>query len=137
MDAESSTRGGPNPEMTWLLVAEDDDDLRKQLADALREHGYDVHTAADGSEVVQMLDVVTEMPAAVLLDLVMPHLGGREVLRAMRGVARTAHVPVVILSGVALEDHEVEALGVAAVLLKPAALQNVFAVLDGICRAPD
>jgi DNA-binding response OmpR family regulator len=122
--------------MTWLLVAEDDDDLRKQLADALREHGYDVHTAADGSEVVQMLDVASEMPAAVLLDLVMPHLGGREVLRAMRSVARTAHVPVVILSGIALEDYEVEALGVAAVLLKPAALQNVFAVLDGICRAP-
>jgi DNA-binding response OmpR family regulator len=102
--------------MIWLLVAENDDDLRKQLADALREHGYDVHTAADGSEVVQMLDVVSEVPAAVLLDLVMPHLGGREVLRATRSVTRTAHVPVVILSRVTLEDYEVEALRVVAVL---------------------
>ena len=82
-----------------------------------------------------MLDVVSEMPASLLLDLVMPHLGGREVLRAMRSAARTAHIPVVILSGVALEDYEVEALGVAAVLLKPAALQNVFAVLDRVCGA--
>jgi|HubBroStandDraft_5_1064220.scaffolds.fasta_scaffold206099_2 CheY-like chemotaxis protein len=86
--------------MKWLLLAEDNDDLRNQLAEALRAHGYDVHTAADGNEVVQMLDMVTEMPAVVLLDLVMPRVGGREVLRAMRSVGRARHVPVVVLSGV-------------------------------------
>ncbi len=122
--------------MTWLLVAEDNDDLRKQLAEALRERGYDVHTAADGAEAVQMLDVATEMPAAVLLDLVMPRVSGREVLRAMRSLGRARHVPVVVLSASGLEDYEVDALGVAAVLLKPAAIDRVFAVLDRICGAP-
>ena len=122
--------------MTWLLVAEDNDDLRKQLAEALRERGYDVHTAADGAEVVQMLDVATEMPAAVLRDLVMPRVSGREVLRAMRSLGKARHVPVVVLSASGLEDYEVDAFGVAAVLLKPAAVDHVFAVLDRICGAP-
>jgi CheY-like chemotaxis protein len=123
--------------MTWLLVAEDNDDLRKVLAEALRERGYDVHTAADGAEVVQMLDVANEMPAVVLLDLVMPRVSGREVLRAMRTLGKARHIPVVVLAANGLEDYEVDAFGVTAVLLKPARLENVFAVLDGICRAPD
>jgi DNA-binding response OmpR family regulator len=35
--------------MTWILVAEDNDDLRMHLTEALRERGYDVRAAADGA----------------------------------------------------------------------------------------
>jgi CheY-like chemotaxis protein len=96
--------------MTWLLVAEDSEDLREMLADALRGHGYEVHTAGDGAEVVQMLDAAAEMPAVVLLDLVMPRVSGREVLRAMRSVGRARHVPVVLITGLELSEADINRL---------------------------
>ena len=89
--------------MTWLLIADDNDDLRETLAKALREHGYIVQTAADGAAVVRMLDLADSLPALVLLDLLMPNLTGRAVLHGMRSLARTRDVPVVVLTGVDAE----------------------------------
>jgi len=80
--------------MTWLLIAEDSEDVREMLAEALRLHGYEVRTCSDGGEAIQMLDAATEMPAVLLLDLLMPRVSGREVLQALRGHTRARHVPV-------------------------------------------
>jgi CheY-like chemotaxis protein len=121
--------------MTWLLVAEDDEDLREMLADALRGHGYEVHTAGDGAEAVQMLDAAVEMPAVLLLDLLMPRVNGREVLRAIRRVGRARHLPVVLITGLELRDADISAFHVADVLEKPIALERLFAAVDK-ARAP-
>ena len=122
--------------MTWILVAEDNDDLRAQLAEALREHGYCVQAAADGAEAVQMLDEAVEMPALVLLDLVMPGVTGREVLRAMRRLERSREVPVVALSAVTMGDDELTELAVFAAFLKPTPVEPLFATIDRICGKP-
>jgi CheY-like chemotaxis protein len=120
--------GGTIP-MTWLLVADDDEDLRFVLSEALDEHGYEVRTASDGEEVVRMLDAAETMPALVILDLLMPHVSGREVLQAMRRVARTRRVPVIVLSGAPVEQ-ELSGYGVSAVLLKPVPIQTLVAAID-------
>jgi CheY-like chemotaxis protein len=120
--------------MTWLLVAEDSDDLREMLADALRGRGYEVHTAGDGAEVVQMLDAAAEMPAVVLLDLLMPRVSGREVLRAMRSVGRAMHVPVVLITGLELSEADISAFDVAEVLQKPVPAERLFAAIDKACE---
>ena len=84
--------------MNWLLVAEDHDDLREQLAAALRGYGYRVRTASDGPEALRILRAAADMPEAVLLDFLMPQLTGWEVLQSMRSSDRMRHVPVVVLT---------------------------------------
>ena len=110
--------------MTWLLVAEDSDDLREMLADALRGRGYEVHTAGDGAEVVQMLDAAAEMPAVVLLDLLMPRVSG----------GRAMHVPVVLITGLELSEADISAFDVAEVLQKPVPAERLFAAIDKACE---
>ncbi len=115
--------------MTWLLVAEDDDDLREQLADVLRGHGYVVHTACDGAAAVRMLDVAESLPALMLLDLLMPHVSGREVLEAMRSLAKTRDVPVVVVTGIDTEGMGLSAFGVKDILLKPVSVDRLMGVV--------
>ena len=122
--------------MTWLLVAEDAADLRETLAEALRGHGYEVRTAADGAQVVRLLDEAVEMPAVLLLDLIMPRVSGREVLQAMRGLGRARLVPVVVVTGVEMSDADIAAFEVTEVLQKPVAVERLFAAIDRICAAP-
>jgi len=123
-----TARTRPAP-VGWILVAEDDDDLRDQLAVALRGQGYTVHTAADGGATVRMLDVADSLPCLVLLDLLMPNLTGQDVLKGMRSVSRTREVPVVVLTGVDAEGWGLSALGVADILLKPVSVDHVIQVV--------
>ena len=122
--------------MTWLLVADDNDDVRELLAAALRTRGHVVSTAADGAEVVRMLDQATEMPGVLILDLVMPRVTGREVLRAIRSLGRARRVPVVVVTGYDdLSDADVAALDVAALLRKPVAMESLLAAVDQACSS--
>ena len=77
-----------------ILVVDDEANLRKVLAAMLRREGYEVDTAEDGAEAMQMLD--EERYAAVLTDLRMPQVDGMAVLR--RVMARTPETPVVLLT---------------------------------------
>jgi two-component system, OmpR family, KDP operon response regulator KdpE len=125
-----AVRAGTASDMTWVLIADNDEELRAQLAHALSERGYRVDTAADGAEVVRMLDEATEMPALVLLDLLLPQIRGAEVIRAMRGLTRARHIPVIVLSGASMADDDLAGLDVDAVFLKPIAVPALFAAIE-------
>jgi CheY-like chemotaxis protein len=119
--------------MTWVLIADNDDELRAQLADALRDRGYEVETTADGAQVVEMLETASETPAVVVLDLLLPRLRGVEVIRAMRRLGRARRVPVIVLSGASIHDDELAGLDVGAVFLKPVAASALFEAIDRAC----
>jgi len=120
--------------MTWILVADESEELRSQLADALSDRGYEVDTAADGAQVVEMLDSAAEMPAVIVLDLLLPRVRGVEVIRAMRGLGRARHVPVILLSGASIHDDELAGLDVDAVFVKPVAATALFDAIERACR---
>jgi CheY-like chemotaxis protein len=109
-----------------VLVADDDEDLRRLLARRLGRRGWDVVEAADGAEAVRLAQ--THAPAVVVLDRSMPVMGGLDALAALRADPRTAHVPVVLLS--AEEPVAAEAAGADAQLSKP----FEFAALDALLR---
>jgi len=81
-----------------ILVVDDNDALRENLAEALQLEGYDVTVASDGSGALARLD---EEPAfqVVLLDLVMPGMDGRELLHRIRQDPRLASLRVVMTTG--------------------------------------
>jgi CheY-like chemotaxis protein len=115
--------------MPWILVADDDEDLRAHVREVLTEAGYEVRSAADGAEALRLVEESDEVPAVVVLDLLMPHTGGHEALRRLGQSPRTRRVPVVVLSGIVSEDDEVMTPQVSAVLLKPVAGRTLVEVV--------
>jgi CheY-like chemotaxis protein len=65
-----------------ILIVEDDTVIREQLAEALEEAGFSVRVAADGAVALEMMS--GELPALVLLDLMLPHFSGVQLLREIQ-----------------------------------------------------
>ncbi|MEV8308004.1 response regulator [Streptomyces flavidovirens] len=101
-----------------VLVVDDNKVIRQLIRVNLELEGFEVVTAADG---VEALDIVHRVcPEVVTLDVVMPRLDGLRTAARLREDPRTAHLPVAIIS--ACTQHEVEsgfAAGVDAFLAKP------------------
>ncbi|AWK10772.1 response regulator [Streptomyces spongiicola] len=101
-----------------VLVVDDNRVIRQLIRVNLELEGFEVVTAADGAE---CLEVVHEVrPEVITLDVVMPRLDGLRTAARLRSDPRTARVPVAIIS--ACTQHEVDkgiAAGVDAFLAKP------------------
>ncbi|MGA4851333.1 response regulator [Streptomyces sp. G5(2025)] len=101
-----------------MLVVDDNKVIRQLIRVNLELEGFEVVTAADGAE---CLDVVHQVqPDVVTLDVVMPRLDGLRTAARLRADARTRHLPIVIVS--ACTQYEVESgleVGVDAFLAKP------------------
>jgi len=134
---------GPEPDRAphdspHVLVVEDDPSVRSLLYTLLTAEGYRVATASDGT--AGLSEAVSDRPAVILLDLVMPDLGGMRVLQELRADPVLAGVPVLVLTGrleaiPSLQDQ----LGTARVFSKPfgvADLLSRIAELTGKAPAP-
>ena len=85
-----------DPSRRRILVVEDEEDIRDLLYYNLSREGFRVSVAEDG---VQALEKIRqEPPDLLLLDLMLPGLDGLELTRRLRREARTAHMPVVMLT---------------------------------------
>jgi len=79
------------------LLIEDTPIIREPLARLLRDEGFEVHAAAEGTEAfVQMEHHQVDM---ILLDVLMPHMNGVTFLEAMRRDPRLMHIPVIAVTG--------------------------------------
>ncbi|MGE0161095.1 MAG: ATPase, T2SS/T4P/T4SS family [Gemmatimonadales bacterium] len=104
-----SVDGAPDPRDAHVLLVDDDGTLRSIARSLLEKEGYCVHEANDGSEALTRLHR-GEKFALMVLDLDMPLLGGREVLKAVRSSLSTASLPVLVLTGTNDHDAEVQLL---------------------------
>ncbi len=80
-----------------VLIADDDDDVVLLLKTYLKPLECDVLTARDGEDALVMAQ--RDLPAVVLLDVMMPKRSGWEVCQALKGVQRTSHIAVVLMTG--------------------------------------
>ena len=106
-------------ERRTVLVVEDDAPLRRMVSIFLRAAGYHVRPAEDGPSGLALAR--DERPDLVLLDLMLPGLDGWEVLRRIKGDARTAAIPVLVLTASVdppLTEHALR-LGATRFLAKP------------------
>jgi PAS domain S-box-containing protein len=108
------------PRSGVVLVADDEDLVRASLASSLREQGYEVVEAGDGRTVVEQVLADPARHALVVLDLVMPIMDGREVLRRLR--ESCPEVPVLVSTG--YEPTGDESLAGAELLIKPFSLEE-------------
>ena len=79
-----------------ILVAEDEPNIAKSLVFLLERAGFEAIVEGDGDRVTDT--VWTETPDALLLDVMLPGSDGYEILRRLRADARTAELPVMILT---------------------------------------
>jgi CheY-like chemotaxis protein len=114
-----------------ILIVEDDDDIREDLAALLRLRGYEVSTSANGREALERLQR-GPLPSVILLDLMMPVMNGWELRAHQLADPSLAPVPVAILSGHGKPDDFRE-LRPAACLSKPFDVEAVFEIVERLC----
>jgi DNA-binding response OmpR family regulator len=119
-----------------ILVVEDDPSVRGLLQTLLSAEGYDVVTASDG--LAGLVKATSSPPALVLLDLMMPDLGGVRVLEEMRDDPELADIPVIVVTGkVDAVPGMRTLLGDDNVFLKPFAVGELLARVGEVVGGPD
>lgn len=96
-----------------ILVVEDTDLLRRMYRDRLVQDGYQVFEAADGLAALSVLR--DDRVDLILLDLIMPRMGGLNVLEAVAADPRTKGTPVVVLTNLGEEETIQRAISLGAV----------------------
>lgn len=90
------TQTRPGAQQKRVVIVEDDPDIASLIASVLEDAGYRPFVVGDGRRALQ---VVRELkPVVVTLDLELPGMDGRTVLRRLDADTQTEHVPVVVVS---------------------------------------
>ena len=121
---------------TKVLVVEDDPSVRGLLQTLLSAEGYEVVTASDG--LAGLVKASAANPALVLLDLMMPDLGGVRVLEEMRGDPELSQIPVIVVTGKSDAVPGMrEVLGEDNVFLKPFGVGELLARVGTVTGGPE
>jgi DNA-binding response OmpR family regulator len=102
-----------------ILVVDDREDIRSLIAINLELEGFDVVTAVDGQECLDVVEALT--PDLITLDVAMPTLDGFSTAARLRARGETAHIPIVIVTARAqgFDLARGAEIGVDAYLTKP------------------
>ena len=98
--------------MKLILVVEDDKYLNNAYVAKLSKVGFEVRTALDGEEAIDVLNQVT--PDLIILDLVMPKKDGFEVIKEVRSNAENKTLPIIVLSNLGGDEDIKKALELGA-----------------------
>jgi len=115
----------------YLLIVEDVPDILVLLVETLKFKGYDVVTATNGLEALDV--IANSRPAVVITDILMPKMDGFSLVHQMRLDPATRNIPVVFLSAtyVAPEDKEFAlTIGVTRFIEKPVDMEAFFPMID-------
>ena len=117
----------PQGEDGIVLVVDDSPDALRLLTEAIESTGASVLVALSGEEALSIASRLT--PDIVLMDAVMPGMGGFEATRRLKGDPALRHVPVIVMTGLTETAHVVEGLKAGAVdyLAKPVAPAELLA----------
>jgi PAS domain S-box-containing protein len=115
-----------------ILVVDDEAPIRRAITRVLERGGYEVTTAENGREAVDLFAKDPARFAAVVLDLTMPVMGGTEALRRLREIAH--ELPVVLCSGYAEEQvrERFGNPGLATVVEKPFTMDEMLGALSSL-----
>jgi two-component system OmpR family response regulator len=121
---------GVEVRMKKVLVVDDIKNIRNLLTTCLELEGYQVSTAANGREALEM--VQNNLFDLIFLDIKLPELSGTEILRRMRRLNNLTPVIVMTAFGTVKNAVECTRLGAVAYLQKPFTADKVRAILEEI-----
>lgn len=79
-----------------ILIVDDEQDIRELLEEFLASEGFEARSAPNGSEALRMMRDGVVTPSVVILDLLMPLMGGVELYERMQADPRLAKIPVIV-----------------------------------------
>lgn len=120
--------------MAKVLLIEDDASFRKAVSDVLSLEGYEVRQAPSGK--AGILSAQSDPPDLVILDLIMPGMKGLEVCQFLKQDAKTANVPIIILTGNDKDGQDIACLDMGAddYLIKPVKSERLLAYARALLR---
>ena len=118
-----------------VLIADDEPNIVAAIEFLLKQRGYDVYTAADGSEALRVAERV--VPDLVVLDVMMPQTSGYEVCQTIRKRAEWRHIKVLMLSAKGRDAEVVKgvAMGADLYVTKPFSTRELMVRIDGLLGA--
>jgi DNA-binding response OmpR family regulator len=117
-----------------LLLVEDEADMADLVAARLKREGYEVIVAGDGATALDR--VRAEPPDLAIVDIMLPHMSGTDLVAEMRQDPRTAGIPVIMLTAKAEESDIVVGLSLGAddYITKPFSLSVLAARVSAVLR---
>ena len=115
-----------------ILVVDDDLDILELLKMYLEPEGYSIRTANDGEGAVQ--SACMDPPDLILLDVMMPHKDGFQVIEELKNIEHTKNVPVILLTARGQTEDKVQGLDIGAddYITKPFDLREVTARVEAV-----
>jgi len=115
-----------------ILYVEDNEFNRKIVRQLLAKTSYNLLEAMDGEAGVAA--ALAAPPDLILMDIQLPKMSGLEATRQLRGDARTAGVPIIVVTSFALsgDDQKAKAAGATAYLAKPYSPRELLAKIRAI-----
>jgi two-component system response regulator CpxR len=96
--AQLLVREDPQMKSGPVLIVDDDLDIREVLAETLETRGFEVVTAANGLEAIELVQSMTIAPSTILLDLMMPVMDGYTFLEQRQQSPTLASIPVAVVT---------------------------------------
>jgi len=110
----------------FVMIVDDDEEIRDALEDVLGCEGYRTVCARDGQQALEYLQA-GGLPSAIVLDLWMPVMDGWQLRKELLSDASLAKIPVIVLT--AAHDQRAPALAVNGILTKPVDLRKLLHAL--------
>src|SRR5260370_707730 len=119
-----------------ILVVEDDFNLMQGIRDILALQDYDVLTANNGQDGIDVLQAAHNLPDLIVSDIMMPRMNGYEFYEALRRETRWATIPFIFLTarGEKADIRAGKSLGVDDYIIKPFSAEDLLIVIEGKLR---
>jgi CheY-like chemotaxis protein len=114
-----------------LMIVDDDEDIRESLVDLLQTEGYEALGVASGATALSQLTWEQFIPDVIVLDLLMPQMGGDQLRTVLQRHPRWSRIPIILCTGDLVPDAVRTA--VFGVLQKPFDLERLFAMVKSAC----
>ncbi len=130
----ASEQTPPNDSHTKILIVDDHQEMRQYLKQLLLRQKFQVITAIDGNDGLQQCQ--NSMPDLVIADVIMPNMGGLEMVANIRADDQTRCLPVILLSSNAHKRHQIDGIegGADDYLCKPFVPDELLARVNRILK---
>jgi len=117
-----------------ILIVEDEKDIAKMIEYNLRKEGYKTIIVSDGEDALDAATV--KLPDLILLDLMLPGLGGLDVCKELKAERKTSSIPIIILTAKSLESDKIVGLELGAddYVTKPFSPRELVARIKAVLR---
>ncbi len=134
MAARAAAPAAPTVQRQFVLAVDDSLSARRSLAQFAQDAGFEVRTARDGLEAIDVIK--GKRPDLVLADLEMPRMNGLELTAHLRANQATRDLPIIMITSRSTEKHRREAQreGVNAYLTKPFMEENLLEQINKLLR---